>query len=38
MYFVGIGINVGLAILHTGLFALDYFFRKKGYKKEKKYS
>ncbi|CDW73579.1 UNKNOWN [Stylonychia lemnae] len=37
-YYVGIGIHSGLASLHVILFGLDVFLRKKGYKKQKKYS
>ena len=32
-YSIGIGIHCGFAALHTFLFGLDVFLRKKGYKK-----
>ena len=37
-YSIGIGIHCGFAALHTFLFGLDVFLRKRGYKKQKKIS
>lgn len=34
----GLGIHIGFAVLHIVIFSLDYFFKKKGYKKQKKWT